>query len=245
MFIGYARSGHSLTASLLDAHPDIVIANNLDALRYVQAKFGRNQIYSLILQQDKEFTQTGRSQAGYRYNIPNQWQGSFRRLRVIGDKHAPLATKRLRRDPALIEKLQKKTSTRLHVIHVVRNPYDSIATESKHWAMHRRGTFSELIEYYFSLCRTVQAVRETIDPANMMEFSHESFIEDPKPRLRQLCDFLAVECTESYLADCAGVVFSSPRKTRYEAEWTEELIETVRRQMALFDFMTPYLQEQF
>ena len=37
MFIGYPRSGHSLVGSLLDAHPNIIIAHELNALQFVVA----------------------------------------------------------------------------------------------------------------------------------------------------------------------------------------------------------------
>ena len=33
LFIGYGRSGHSLVAAILDAHPKIVIAHEFDVLR--------------------------------------------------------------------------------------------------------------------------------------------------------------------------------------------------------------------
>lgn len=59
MFLGYARSGHSLLGSLLDAHPDVVIAHELDALRYLRGAFGRAQVYSLILQNARRFADGG------------------------------------------------------------------------------------------------------------------------------------------------------------------------------------------
>jgi hypothetical protein len=40
MFIGYLRSGHSLIASLLDAHPNPIATHELDALKFVGARFG-------------------------------------------------------------------------------------------------------------------------------------------------------------------------------------------------------------
>ena len=39
MFIGYPRSSHSLVAAILDAHPEIIIANEYHVLRTWEAKF--------------------------------------------------------------------------------------------------------------------------------------------------------------------------------------------------------------
>ena len=52
-FIGHSRSGHSLIAALLDAHPEIVVAHELRAVRYIQCGFGRDALYYLLFQQTK------------------------------------------------------------------------------------------------------------------------------------------------------------------------------------------------
>src|SRR5829696_2032744 len=61
MFGGYPRSGHSVIGSLLNAHPDMVVAHELNALRYVQAGFSRLQLFSLLLESDRKFEAHGRT----------------------------------------------------------------------------------------------------------------------------------------------------------------------------------------
>lgn len=56
MFVGYPRSGSSLVGSLLDSHSNIVIAHELDAMKFIKEGFGKNQIFYLILRQSKVFT---------------------------------------------------------------------------------------------------------------------------------------------------------------------------------------------
>ena len=85
-FIGYPRSGHTLIGSLLDAHPQAMIADELDALRYNQAGFSRRQIFYLLLRNSRISAAGGRERTGYHYRVPGQWQGRFEKLRVIGDK---------------------------------------------------------------------------------------------------------------------------------------------------------------
>ena len=43
-FVGYPRSGHTLVAALLNAHPEIVMANELGALDWLNKGLGRSQI---------------------------------------------------------------------------------------------------------------------------------------------------------------------------------------------------------
>lgn len=49
MFIGYPRSGHDLVSSLLDAHPNAVIAHELDALERVRERIARQKLYKLLV----------------------------------------------------------------------------------------------------------------------------------------------------------------------------------------------------
>ena len=60
MFLGYPRSGHSLVGALLDAHPDVIIAHELDVLKYIGEGCGRPQIYSLLLENSQAAREGGR-----------------------------------------------------------------------------------------------------------------------------------------------------------------------------------------
>ena len=93
MFIGYPRSGHTLIGSLLDAHPDMVIAHELDALYYFGESFKASQVYYLILQNSRAFTREGRQWMGYKYDVPEQWQ-SFIELNAEKAAELPVLTEK-------------------------------------------------------------------------------------------------------------------------------------------------------
>ena len=86
MFVGYPRSGHSLVGSILDAHPNMVISHELNALKYLEKGFTRRQLYYLILTNSRRFNMVGRAHEGYVYHVPNQWNSKFSKLLVLGDK---------------------------------------------------------------------------------------------------------------------------------------------------------------
>lgn len=111
MFIGYPRSGHSLVGSLLDAHQHAIVAQELDALRFVEAGFGRYQLYQLLLDNFRRFAWRGREWTGYACEVSNQWQGRFDELHVIGYKKCGRSTLRLAEDPGLLHRLQKTVAT--------------------------------------------------------------------------------------------------------------------------------------
>ncbi|NHJ31861.1 MAG: hypothetical protein FK732_03270, partial [Asgard group archaeon] len=144
MFIGYARSGHSIIGTLLDAHPNAVIAHELNVLRYVKKGFNKRQIFSLLIKKSNIQSMTGRRFADKNYKVPNQWQGKYSKLLVIGDKKGGGSSKLLKLHPDLIEKLENKIKLKIKIIHVIRNPYDNITTIARRRKNFQQLTWEEL-----------------------------------------------------------------------------------------------------
>jgi hypothetical protein len=245
MFIGHARSGHSIVGALLDAHPSIILPDEVDALQYVSAGFSREQIYHLLLarslrQANKGRTKGGRDGKTYSYQVPGQWQGRFEQLCVIGDSKAGVSTQRLARNPALFEQLQRTMKdVDVKVILVVRNPYDNIST------MILRGgrTFENAIERYFSNCEALIKIRERVSSTDFLLIKQEDVIEQPQARLGEICRFLGVDAADDYLNACASILYKSPAQSRQNVQWRPELVDAVRRQSDQYDFLAGYSYE--
>ncbi len=240
MFIGYPRSGHSLVGALLDAHPEMIIAHEFDTLRFLNLGFNREQLYYLILENSKRYAKNGREQSGYSYDVPNQWQGKFRKLRVIGDKKGRHSTQLAGEDAALFDRLRHMVGVPVKFFHVVRNPYDNIATMSK---VRPGETLQSSMEFYFFLCQTITELKNRIDSADILDIPHESFIENPKEALGRCCRFLGLDAPEDYLTDSASIVFKSPNLSRHKVTWSPELISTVAERMKAFPFLQGYTFE--
>jgi hypothetical protein len=237
VFIGYPRSGHSLIGSLLDAHPDMVFSNELNALRHIKYKFNREQLYYLILKNSQNFSLNGRSHTGYSYKVDNQWQGRYRKIKVIGDKRGSGSIKKLFYRPDLLDLLQKKIRQNIKFIHVMRNPFDNISTMFvKSSQLKLEGS----IDYYFFLADEITKLKKNIPPDDIYELRHETFILKPKESLTGLTNFLGVEAEESYLESCTKILFKNPKKTRHNAPWTDELIARVNRQISDYPFLSGY-----
>jgi hypothetical protein len=171
--------------------------------------------------------------------VKDQWQGRFRTLRVIGDKKGGLSSVRLRRNPKLLDDLRRRMGTRLKFIHVVRNPFDNISTISRKDAPN----LQKAVPMYFGMAQAALQAQKQTPPEDFMEVRHETFLEDPAGRLRELCRFLGQDAPEDYVRDCAAIVKTSPHKSRHDAPWTPQLIELVRREMKHFPFLDGYSYE--
>jgi hypothetical protein len=247
-FIGHPRSGHSLIGSLLDAHPDAVIAHELGAFQYVRARYDRARLYHLLAETARTAAARDRPSREFRYAVPGQWQGRFRRIRVIGDNKAEGATLRLRDKPGLLPRLQRLVEVPLRAIHVVRNPFDCVTTMATR-AAQREGErtgrappppdLSKAVGRYMVLCEEVERLRRELGDA-VREVRHESFVTRPADELRGLCEWLGLEPEPDYLAACAGIVWPSPRRTRDRVAWPEEYRSTVEALIARTDHLRGY-----
>jgi Sulfotransferase family len=238
MFVGQPRTGHSLVGALLDAHPNALIAHELDALKYVAAGFDRRRLFALLVRAEQARIAAGHlSSTGYQYLVDGQWQGRYERLQVLGDKEGGRSTVRLGEDIGLLDRLRATVGVDVHVVQVVRNPFDVIAT------MHRRAPkreLSDVVDLFFELADTVDQVQSRVDPDRFHALHHDALIADPAGTLSGLCRFLDLPAPAGYLDACSAIVFDTPRRTRGEVAWTPALLERVAARSAVHPSLEQY-----
>lgn len=230
IFVGYPRSGSTLVASMLGAHPDVVLGHEADVLGHIRWGSNASQIYDVIMRESKKFASRGNAWEGYEYEIPDQWQGRCRKLKVLGDKEAAMTSVRLYKHPELLKKLRERIPAPIRVIHVVRSPLDNITT------MFRRGRYPILrlpleraVRDFERMCIAVDRIRNEVEPGELHEIHHEALLQDPAGHLRKLCGFLNIEAPEDYLRDCSAIVNPVASKSRNAIKWSDENIERVKR----------------
>ena len=128
-FLGYPRSGHTLIGALLDAHPNCCFSHELDMLgRLLRGEITKETMIEEIIVDSRSQLQDGRTNAGYHYLVPNQWQGQYVDLRVLGDKSGGRSSRLLDQYTPVLPDTQSYLQLELIFIHVIRNPFDSIST---------------------------------------------------------------------------------------------------------------------
>jgi hypothetical protein len=234
-FIGYPRSGHSILGSLLDAHPNAVIAHELDTVRFVEAGFSAMQLYYLLLENSRQFTNAGRTWGKYCYAVRDQWQGRYSELEIIGDNKGGRTTVRIGRDWELLERLCRTIPLQHRFVHVIRNPFDNIATI----ALRQTHDLRRAIEQYFFMCGTNRKIREQLGD-QVFDLYHEDFVGDPRYWLGRLCDFVGVSATLPYLDACADIVYRLPHRSRLEVQWPPGTLDLVAAEKDKYAFLRRY-----
>ena len=151
-FIGYPRSGHSIVASFLDAHPHMIVAHEFslfswwpkykrehDRTNLLSSKTRLTLLNSLTNSSYWESREGERSckymNKGYTLCTNSTWHGKCNHyLEVIGDKRAGGTCDDYLRSPqefvSNYRELMRLVDLPVRVIHVVRNPYDLITTSA-------------------------------------------------------------------------------------------------------------------
>lgn len=238
--VGYPRSGSTLFGSMLNAHPEMVVAHEADILRYVRPGVTRNQLFAMLLERDRQFALIGRRFNGFDYAMPGRDQGQFTRLRVIGDKHAGRAARRIHADPGRLDRLRSTVGVPIRAVHLVRNPFDNIASIAR----NQDYPVARGIEIYRELSDAVDDVRGRLDPDELTEFRYEAMAARPTEVLTDVCRFLGVEPSAEYLRACAALADPSGRQGRSTVDWTTDEREQVEAIIAARPVLAGYTFDQ-
>ncbi|NOT15080.1 MAG: sulfotransferase [Methylotenera sp.] len=236
LFIGYPRSGHSIVGALLDAHPEICIAQELDITRCLRAGMSRNVMYHLMTENSRIFTEQGKRWNTYNYEVAGQWLGKTPFLKVIGDKKGGGLSRAIAQSPAILDVIRTTFKVPLKFIHITRNPFDNVATIAAKQSM----PLDQAATLYFNMANTAAMVKTKLAHQELCEISHEAFIANPQAVLDQLVQFLGLNATPEYLSACAGIVNKTPHQSRHQADWTAAQKDKMTNTMQQFDFLKHY-----
>ena len=269
-FLGHARSGHSIVGSILDAHPHIVIAHEAKLFskmienlpHYSNKSVIFNELWNNSYHSSVAGLRTEDDKAlkkGYTLSIDGLYQGTYvSSVQVIGDKDGGKTAAMFLRNPQnwdqVYSKIKSTVDIPIKVIHVIRNPYDNIATmliyktsglkitEVKHSdKVHKIDSYSvrAKTDKYFMLFQAIQEAKEKYN-LDVLEVHGKDLIGNPKDSILKMCNFLGVSCSESYLEICVNKLFPSESKTRYKIKWDDRLVSHVQQYIIKYDSLKMY-----
>ena len=269
-FIGYGRSGHSIVASMMDAHPSIIIAHEYylfdklavqqtSALLQMKGKLFNALYFNSYISATKGFRTSKHTSKGYNLNLNGTWQGQFQKLRVIGDKTAGSTAMMYYKSATLFKKtlqnLQDVVGVPLHEVHVVRNPYDMIATVALYQASgdadHKKVNASVgnpfNSSFYITLAADIVlnkalAVVGMVRDYNFhpLEIHLEDLIKDPRSIVIKIGQFIGVPCTEEYVKSCQNKVYQHAFRSRELVVWPRIVLEKVQAAIKEIAFFNRY-----
>lgn len=265
-FVGYSRSGHSIVGSLLDAHPNIIMAHEYNLFRQwdkaPEKHFQRAYLYKELLKNSVDSAVSGwrskqKDVKGYTLGMTGQWQADFKELLVIGDKSGAVTTQIFKSNQErfleILRELKRSINVPIRVIHVVRNPYDIISTKllyadagkgSKLNATAERKHCNNYGLHYHTnrTFRMVGVVQNLLEKTNLtaLDVHLADLVSRPRDTMATMCRFLNLACSQDYLEACERKVFARLSRSRLLVHWPRDLVEEVHRLAMPYRFLWRY-----
>jgi hypothetical protein len=238
LIIGNARSGSTILGAVLDAHPNMVVANETIESGHLWRGLDGGKILAGIFQnaEQQALESTRSAVCGQK----SAWPPSKKQdIRVVGDKIWNPATLFLHGKYNLIPSLEERVVAPVALIHACRNPFDAISS------MHLKSgaPVGDRIRWYSVHCEAVAAISERMPGNRFLHVHHEELIQRPSVVLANCCRFLDVPFSDAYLERCKPLLLGVPRQTRRQVEWTALEIDRVRELMDSFHWLERYRKE--
>lgn len=235
MFMGYPRSGHTLVASMLNAHPNVVCSNQQFILTNGAA--GLDSILSKI--------EAGTPRGQWNPNAyidPCQKQD----ITVVGDKTGHRTVEHLISNPEALEKFKEVIPWPIKWIHVSRNPYDCLSTWTKKNVENRQKRvprvtqemeFNNVFQKFKALNEKIVELKKTED---VLSIAHERVIRFIDKSLNELCAFLDIPKLDDWRARCIKKKWKDPRETRTHIQWTPPMRAQVEKMTRQYPWLNSY-----
>ena len=266
IFIGWPRSCHSIIGSMLDAHPNVIVAHEFFLFQQLSEDkqlSNRNILYNELYKNSYLSAMNGwrnssNTQKGYSLYIDGSWQGRFTELKVIGDKCGGDSTRMYSQDSAqfkvLYQLLRANVKVPIKVLQVIRNPLDMIATLT----LYRGSGIPEVkvnatvSHKYNNLTLLREATESTLEIANALfrmvpdvrlsplQVYCEDLIAHPTETITNICHFLNLKCSSEFLQMCADKTFKNTSASRHLVEWNLDMLPPLIKKIKSFPFFHRY-----
>ena len=265
-FVGYPRSGHSIIGSFMDSHPNMIIGHEYPLFKKIanrRKSISKNDIFNSLYKSSYiELVSGWRGKKnlskGYSLAIDGMWQAVFDKLKVIGNKQGGGTAQFYRKYPdsflSAMDYLATTIDIPIYLVHVVRNPFDMIATQAlflntairglKSMASENRkfnnpnllmSTAKDMLGRAAAVAKLISILKRPV-----LEIHHEDLIQDPVSTMRSICTFVGVECPDYYLKACKNNTYSSLSKSRHTVVWPPAVKEFITKQKNHFIFFQRY-----
>ena len=258
-FVGHPRSGHSIVGSLMDGHPHVVISHEFDLFTRLSDGSlvpNKSAIFNGLWRNTRRALSGFRAKStdgkGYTLFVDGLYQGRYiDHIDVIGDKKGGsttylLVTKPNKWSNAL--NVLRSLNVTLKVIHVIRNPYDNIATALMYLRIRYKGekfggikkkklnkqyefkseTITSWINGHFSYHRAIEKATKTYN-LDLIQIHGKELILDPTGTLLKLCNYLEITCSNNYLEICSNKIYKNESRTRHMIKWTDEHLNMIQQ----------------
>ena len=264
-FVGHPCSGHSIVGSLMDSHPHMVISHEYTLFQKLSTGAlapTKPDIFNALWKTDQavagKYGIRSLNEKGYTLFVDGLHQGKYvDYIDVIGDKRGDCTIEMFINRPndwSSVYGILQSLNVTLKVIHVIRNPYDNIASllfmfesltlvgdikQSNKTHTFNSDRVLDWIRLYFQLHEGIVKAKKKYN-LDIIEIHGKDLISDPKGTLLKLCNQLGVACSDDYLEMCSKKTYKTESRTRYLVKWTDEQLELIQQNIKKYSCLKGY-----
>lgn len=253
-FVCPGQTGHTVLAHILDSHPDCIIAEESKLVtRIVKRSWSLDKVIdrvkassSQVMDVYKEYGTYERPFGSYRnkFGQITKWNGRYRDLKVIGDKHGWDLLSKNR--PNLFEIMERRLEIPVKVIHMVRDPFEIVSSWYLGHIESNKKKSEPRIELKIDDLEKIHALSKLLcydsKFPNVILVKLEDLIEYPRNSLIRISDFLGLDLNEEVMKGAEQVLFKSPRSYKRQVPWNRDHIKTVNEMIERYEFLEGYKQ---
>ena len=171
---------------------------------------------------------------------------------MLGDKKGGKATKFFSTMQKVTNEVLDKINLPIKLVHMVRNPYDNIATmtlrslkirtQDAHAAKSKINNTKAMnynVQLYLGAVKRNHELIKRFG-SRLLTLHSEDVIANPKEQIKKLCEFFDVTCTEDYLIDCASIIYKSTSQSRRTVVWRNADKQRVEKALRFYPFLKRY-----
>ncbi len=240
LFIGHVKSGGSLVGAMLDAHPDIVMGDEVDLARLVRARISGDAMLAEFARSARREAMKGRVTArrlgGYSLEIAGWNQGWSDEPRVIGNSRPGPTTRYLADGSDTLPRvLDIFSGHRVVFLHVIRRPENSIAA----MVLRSGRDIVDAARDHARQCERLDWLRGLLGDA-VYPIRYESLLDDCAGTLQGVMEFLQVDQDPDYLAACSDLIDQGAVPESSRVSWNQAATEIVAHTVNSHEFLAAY-----
>lgn len=235
-FIGEGRSGHTIVASILDAHPNVRMSNEKKFIsNWSRGNFkSKEEIFDIIIAGKPG---KGINSKGGRVEWTNiEGQNCYTKpLLALGDKCGWEVVNLIKKGASsnVIDGFSSFIEMPVKIIHTSRNPLDNITAwyqSPKYvrlWGEDDTERLNRAIRRYARFYSDAQPIFDKYE-GSVFHLRNEELCKDTKSVVRDLCGFLDLEVNDRHLELCRAAVNPEPNRRSSNLEWSDYYKDMMR-----------------
>jgi hypothetical protein len=237
-FIGYPHSMHRIASAILNANPNVHCSNRLDILNNFNMSDSKMKLFSSI--QEHSLDQDNWKDIIQINHVPKN------EITVIGDDSTYRNTLSISNNPRILGQFKQYIVIPIKFIHVVRNPFDSIASWARIEYISKSGKGIEttqekeiniVINEFKKLNETISRLKIS---ENILTINFEYLITRMHNTLEEMSKFLDIEFHPFWRDNIRNGMPKKPTITRKQVNWNTYQLLEVQKIIDSYEFLKGY-----